>query len=108
MNTARQEEGEKLSKFGTVSFTRFQRSRFLAFLIGVLGFLGATAAHSATSNLALGMSAARSPASVNELITWHLSVTNLGPNTANSVVITNWIPAAATFFSATVSQGSYT
>ena len=30
------------------------------------------------------------------------------PSTANSVVLTNWLPAGAVLFSATASQGSYT
>lgn len=80
----------------------------IGFIASVLGLLGLTTAHSATSNLGLGMSAAPASVSVNELITWQLSVTNLGPNTANSVVVTNWLPPSATYFSATVSQGGFT
>lgn len=62
----------------------------------------------AQSNLVLGMTATPSPATVNELITWRLSITNLGPDTANNVVVTNWLPTSATLFSATVSQGTLT
>lgn len=40
-------------------------------------------------------------------VTFTLSVTNLGPNPASSVVVTDAIPAGFTFTTATVSQGTW-
>jgi uncharacterized repeat protein (TIGR01451 family) len=42
------------------------------------------------------------------ILTYQITVTNEGPNTASSVVITDTLPATVTFSSASVSQGTAT
>lgn len=60
----------------------------------------------AQSNLALEMKSSLPSATEHELVTWRLTVSNAGPNSASSVVVTNWLPPAASLFSVTVSQGT--
>lgn len=58
--------------------------------------------------LALSMISAPNPIFGGNILTYQITVTNEGPNTAGSVVITDTLPATTTFSSAAVSQGSST
>ncbi len=58
------------------------------------------------ANLAVGLNG---PATgyAGSNITYSLTVTNLGPSSANTVVLTDTLPAGASFVTATTSQGNY-
>lgn len=43
---------------------------------------------------------------VSQPVTFNIGVSNAGPNAASAVVVTDVLPAGATFVSATPSQGS--
>jgi len=58
--------------------------------------------------LAAGMVHAPDPVFGGNYLTYQITVTNEGPDTASGVVITDTLPATVTFSSATVSQGSAT
>jgi uncharacterized repeat protein (TIGR01451 family) len=58
--------------------------------------------------LAAGMIEAPNPVFGGNYLSYQITVTNEGPNTASGVVITDTLPATVTFSSATVSQGSAT
>ncbi len=70
--------------------------------------LGVTAVHTVNpaALLAAGMIHAPDPVFGGNYLTYQISVTNLGPDTAESVVITDTLPATVTFSAATLSQGS--
>ena len=57
-------------------------------------------------DLAVGMTAAPSPVIVQSNLTYTISVTNFGPDTAHSVALDQVLPAGAGFVSASSSQGS--
>jgi uncharacterized repeat protein (TIGR01451 family) len=61
-----------------------------------------------SSDLAVSKSASPETAIVGNDLTYTLVVTNLGPNTATSVTVTDRLPAQVTFVSATPSQGACT
>jgi uncharacterized repeat protein (TIGR01451 family) len=61
-----------------------------------------------TADLALRDSVSPLVLNISSNVTFSLTVTNLGPNPASSVVVTDSIPAGFTFATATVSQGSWT
>ncbi len=58
-----------------------------------------------SADLALGIVANPSPALLDGVLTYTISVTNNGPSRATSVMVSNALPAAATFLSAGASQG---
>jgi uncharacterized repeat protein (TIGR01451 family) len=58
--------------------------------------------------LAIGMTSAPDPVFGGNYLNYQITVTNLGPDTAASVVITDTLPASVTFVSATPSQGTFT
>jgi uncharacterized repeat protein (TIGR01451 family) len=58
--------------------------------------------------LAASMISAPNPVFGGNLLTYQITVTNEGPNTASGVVITDTLPATVTFSTASVSQGSAT
>jgi uncharacterized repeat protein (TIGR01451 family) len=60
------------------------------------------------ADLALSKSATPDPAIVGNDLTYTLVVTNLGPNIATSVTVTDRLPARVDFVSATPSQGTCT
>lgn len=60
-----------------------------------------------TVDMAVGGSVSPAFMNLSSNVTFTLNVTNLGPNSASSVVITDAIPAGFTFTSATVSQGTW-
>jgi len=60
------------------------------------------------NDLSVSVSDLPDPVSVGANLTYTLSITNTGPTPATSVVLTNFLPANATFSSAAVSQGTYT
>jgi len=60
------------------------------------------------ADVALGMTGAPNPVLVSNQLTYTLLVTNFGPANASAVVLTDSLPANVTFYSASVSQGSYT
>jgi uncharacterized repeat protein (TIGR01451 family) len=60
-----------------------------------------------TVDLALGGSVSPALMNLSSNVTFTLNVTNLGPNAASSVVVTDAIPAGFTFTTATVSQGTW-
>jgi len=59
------------------------------------------------ADLAVAMAGAPNPVLVSNQLTYLLRVTNFGPATASSVVLTDTLPANVTFSSAVVSQGAY-
>ena len=59
-------------------------------------------------DLALGMTATPSPVFVGSNLTYTITVTNNGPNTAKGVVMNQTLPGGFTFAFATASQGSVT
>jgi uncharacterized repeat protein (TIGR01451 family) len=60
------------------------------------------------ADLGLGQSAAPALVNVGSNVVFTLNVTNLGPNTAGSVVVTNTLPAGMSFVSASATQGTPT
>jgi uncharacterized repeat protein (TIGR01451 family) len=62
----------------------------------------------AAADLAIGESASPLSTNVNGRITFTLNVTNLGPNSASSVTVTDTLPAGLSFVSANLSQGTAT
>jgi uncharacterized repeat protein (TIGR01451 family) len=62
----------------------------------------------AAADLAIGQSATPLFTNVNGRITFTLNVTNLGPNSASSVTVTDTFPAGLSFVSANLSQGTAT
>jgi len=60
------------------------------------------------NDLSLAMTAAPDPVSVGASLTYTVNITNTGPNSSTGVVLTNLLPASASFLSATLSQGTYT
>lgn len=58
------------------------------------------------ADLSIVKSDSPDPVIVNQLLTYTLSVTNTGPDTATNVVVTDTLPAGAVFGSATSDQGS--
>ena len=61
----------------------------------------------ASSDLALLMSDGPDPVTVGSNLTYNLTVTNLGPQTASNVTISDTLPAGVVFTSAGVSQGTW-
>jgi len=61
-----------------------------------------------SADLALSASVSSALMNLSSNVTFNLTVTNMGPNSASSVVVTDSIPAGFTFSSANVSQGSWT
>ena len=59
-----------------------------------------TAAYTNRADLSLGATASPEPAGAGATITYTLSVSNAGPSQANSVSVTDTLPAGATFVSA--------
>lgn len=59
------------------------------------------------SRLAAGMIHAPDPVYDGDYLNYQITVTNLGPDPASSVVITDTLPASVVFTSATVSQGGF-
>ncbi|HVF33866.1 MAG TPA: IPTL-CTERM sorting domain-containing protein [Candidatus Saccharimonadia bacterium] len=59
-------------------------------------------------DLAVSKTDSADPAFVGAPLTYTVSATNNGPNTANNVVLTDTLPAGVTFVSATPSQGTCT
>src|SRR5437870_3864889 len=66
-----------------------------------------TVPNSALPDLQLNMVDSPHIASIGELVTYRLTITNQGNLTANSVVLQNSLSSNASVFSVTVSQGSY-
>lgn len=60
----------------------------------------------ASANLSVVKSDNPDPVIVNQQLTYTVTVTNLGPDAATNVVVTDTLPAGATFGSATPDQGS--
>jgi uncharacterized repeat protein (TIGR01451 family) len=60
------------------------------------------------ADLVIAQSASPTPLNVTSNLTFTINVTNLGPNSASTVVVTDSLPAGLTFTSATVSQGTST
>jgi uncharacterized repeat protein (TIGR01451 family) len=60
------------------------------------------------ADVGLSMTGAPNPVLVSNQLTYTLTVTNFGPDSAPAVVLTDSLPANVTFFSASVSQGGYT
>jgi uncharacterized repeat protein (TIGR01451 family) len=60
----------------------------------------------ADADIAVGISAVPSPVTVGNQLTYSITVTNLGPDAATGVVVTNTLPAGVTFVSTSCSQSS--
>lgn len=60
----------------------------------------------ASANLSVVKTDNPDPVIVNQQLTYTITVTNLGPDSATNVVVTDTLPAGATFGSATPEQGS--
>jgi uncharacterized repeat protein (TIGR01451 family) len=67
---------------------------------------GATAA--ASADLAIGKTASADPVLAGSTLTYALVVANFGPATATNVVVTDPLPASATFLSDSTTQGTCT
>jgi uncharacterized repeat protein (TIGR01451 family)/uncharacterized delta-60 repeat protein len=61
----------------------------------------------ANADLAVGGFATPEPAVLGNPVTYHIAVTNRGPDAATNVVVTDFVPAGMLFISATTSQGTY-
>jgi len=61
-----------------------------------------------SADLALGLGATPALVNVGSNVVFTLNVTNLGPDTASGVLLTNLLPAGMNFVSASVSQGTAT
>ena len=61
-----------------------------------------------TADLAIGQSASPTPLNLGASVTYTLNVTNLGPDTAASVTVTDALPAGVSFVSAAATQGACT
>ncbi|HEY5914946.1 MAG TPA: proprotein convertase P-domain-containing protein [Verrucomicrobiae bacterium] len=59
------------------------------------------------SDLAIAMSALPNPVVLNSNLTYQITVTNLGPNTATNVVVSQNLPTGITVSQVSLSQGSY-
>src|SRR5262249_28884759 len=59
-----------------------------------------------STDLAISQTDAPDPATVGQPLTYTITITNNGPDPATSVVMTDTLPAGATFVSATASQGN--
>jgi len=62
----------------------------------------------ATSDLAITKTDSPDPVNAGSPLTYTITVSNAGPNTATNVVVTDALPAGVTFSSVTTSQGSCT
>ena len=60
------------------------------------------------ADIAIGKAVAPSALNVTSNLTFTISVTNFGPNSASAVVVTDSLPAALIFTNASVSQGTWT
>jgi uncharacterized repeat protein (TIGR01451 family) len=65
----------------------------------------ATTTVSGAADLRLALSDSPDPVFINNTLTWTLSVSNIGPNAALGVTLSNTFPAGVTFVSALPSQG---
>jgi uncharacterized repeat protein (TIGR01451 family) len=59
------------------------------------------------SDLVVGKSVSNSTPNVNDIITYTVTLTNDGPNTATNVQVTDQLPAGLSYVSSTPSQGTY-
>ncbi len=59
-----------------------------------------------TADLSISKSDSPDPVTVGNSLSYTLAVTNYGPNAADSVVVTDILPAGVTFVSSTTTQGS--
>jgi uncharacterized repeat protein (TIGR01451 family) len=59
-----------------------------------------------SANLSITKSGSPNPVIVNQQLTYTVTVTNIGPDSATNVVVTDTLPAGAIFGSATPDQGS--
>jgi len=73
----------------------------------VIGVLLSTASAFGLADLGVSQSDSPDPVRVGNSLTYHLSVTNRGPDTATNVVMTDVLPDSVTFVSCTPSAGSY-
>ena len=68
----------------------------------------ATTTVSASADLSIAKSDAPDPVNAGAALTYTLAVTNLGPDNAASVMVTDGLPAGLSFVSATATQGTCT
>ena len=65
----------------------------------------ATQVNEATADIGLSLSAAPNPVLLGGVLAYKVTVTNNGPSTATSVLVTNLLPPSVSFISAAPSQG---
>ena len=91
--------------------TRHARQSFLAFVVfsvlALLTFVGETRAQTASADLTVTKTGDET-ARVGGTITYNLTVSNGGPDSATNVVLSDPIPANTTFVSASVTAGEGT
>ena len=75
--------------------------------IDSIGISNITCCAGNVADLALSNSVSSGAVNVSSNLTFTLNVTNLGPNAASSVVVTDALPAGLTFTTASVSQGTW-
>lgn len=81
------------------------RARVLGLVLA--GWLGLTGNSVALPDLRVTLTDSPDPVSIGELLTYHVSITNQGDVTATGVTLTNILSPTVTFFSASVSQGTF-
>ena len=99
------------STYSINQHTRHARQSFLAFVVfsvlALLTFVGETRAQTASADLTVTKSGDET-ARVGGTITYNLTVSNGGPDSATNVVLSDPIPANTTFVSASVTAGEGT
>jgi len=76
-------------------------------VVGLLSSLGSNAAHAQQSDLTLSQIVSNPTPNVGDFITYTITLTNNGPDTATNVSVSDLLPGGLTFASAIPSQGSY-
>jgi uncharacterized repeat protein (TIGR01451 family) len=84
------------------------RAGVVAALLGILlATFGSHAAQAQTANLQIAKTVSNSQPNVGDTITFTVTLTNVGPDTATNVTVTDPLPAGLTLSNTSASQGTY-